>query len=115
MPSIRLAPDDYKCLQEYADGRPLGKTVRRLLDSVLGVQHATEQVRDGKTLTHDEVFPSLGMDTDPPAKGKAAIRPTPSGENILLAADKPDTWKPTCTCPPAELRKGKHNKHCPAK
>lgn len=24
-------------------------------------------------------------------------------------------WTPICTCAPAEMRKGKHNKHCPAK
>lgn len=119
MPNVRLSEEAYKWLQEYADGRPLGKAVERLLASIDSIRYATEQVREGKVLTHEEVFP------EPPAP-QADTNSTPPGIAFPLDARAimekvlEDQGKPSCTCTKAERRRpkgklGPHKLGCPAR
>lgn len=114
MKTVRMSDDTHRRLVEYADGRPLGKAVERLLDTINSVRHATKN----KTwLTHAEVFgdpdpdpegPPQADTTEPPpdsVRGKAIVfpgQPTTGyeralrqGRDALIAGQ---AAKPLCTC-----------------
>ena len=121
MKQVRVGDDVYRRLQEYADGRPLGKAIERLLEEAAAYRIVVESRQSSHDYTEVEaalrraarltgkIEPTrVPLDAIPPDAKKGVH------ERFIEVHTAGDTKRvDVCTCGAGERAKGRHNKYCP--